>query len=691
MKNKWGKILFGGDYNPEQWPREIWKEDMRLFKLAGIDIATVNVFSWALNQPDEETFQFQWLDDVMDMLHENGIHACLATSTAAHPAWMASKYPDVLTVDTKGQKRMFGRRHNSCPNSPAYQKFSTKMASVLAERYKDHPAVLLWHVNNEYGWRCYCENCACEFREWLKERYGSLEALNRAWYTSFWGHTFYDWNEIVLPSSLSEHLDANHDKTAFQGISLDYDRFNSDSILKCYKLERDAIKAVIPDAMVTTNFQGNGTYKPLDYFKWAKELDVVALDTYPTNDMPMSRIAMRHDLMRGLKDGAPYMLMEQSPSQINWKDINPLKRPGVMRLWSYQAIARGAESVMFFQMRRSVGAYEQFHGAVIDHCGHENTRVFQECTELGQELQRLGDTLLNAKTSAKVAILFDWENWWSIEHSSGPSARLRYVEQIEKYYDALYDHNIQVDMIGTDTNLEEYEVVIAPVLYMLKPNYANKLEEFVERGGTLVTTFLSGIVDEHNLVTLGGYPGHLRKLLGIWIEEIDALFPDQSNSMVMVGQHSDLGIEGTFQCGHLCDLLHTEGADIEAVYGREFYAGKPVLTRNKFGKGEAWYIASDPEASFLSMFLKRITERKKINAILETPAGVEVTVREKEGQRYMFVLNHNDKPVSVHIGEEAQLDLLGARRIHGNTEIPEHGVLILQTTQSITSGIGERQ
>lgn len=677
MPRAWPKILYGGDYNPEQWPREIWEEDMRLFKLAGIDIATINVFSWALNQPNESTYSFEWLDDVMDLLHASGMYACLATGTAAHPAWMARQYPDVRTVTADGRKMKYGRRHNSCPNSPAYQKYSQAMAAKLAERYQDHPALLLWHVNNEYGWRCYCDNCESAFREWLKARYSTLEELNRAWYTSFWSHTFYDWDEIVLPNLLSEHLNRSQpDQTAFQGISLDYDRFNSDSILDCYKLERDAIKAVIPDAVVTTNFQSNGTYKPLDYFKWAKELDIIALDSYPANDMPMSQIAMRHDLMRGLKQGQPYLLMEQSPSQLNWKPVNPLKRPGVMRLWSYQAVARGAESVMFFQLRRSRGAFEKFHGAVIDHAGHEHTRVFRECAELGKELQMLGDTLLGAETESRVAILFDWDNWWALEHSSGPTQQLKYLPQIQKYYDAFYHRNVPVDMIGIEEDLGKYDIVIAPVFYMVKGGVAEKLESYVAGGGTFVTTFFSGIVNESDLVTLGGYPGELRKLLGIWVEEIDTLFPGQFNSMQLQG--SAAGFEGCYACGMLCELLHPETAEVAATYGSDFYQGMPALTRNAFGGGEAWYIAADPEDDFLAAFFRQLSERKNIVPVLETPPGVEAAVRVKNGVRYTFLLNHNEISSTIHLGQEQRQDLLTGMQVTGDLMLPAHGVSILK-------------
>lgn len=423
---------------------------------------------------------------------------------------------------------------------------------------------------------------------YLKERYQTLEQVNKAWNTNFWGHTFYDWDEIVLPSNLSEHWGNNN--STFQGISLDYSRFNSDSMLDCYRLEYDAIKKHIPDSVVTTNLMG--FFKQLDYFKWAKYMDIVSWDSYPGLATPVSFTAMAHDLMRGLKDGQPFMLMEQTPSQQNWQPYNSLKRPGVMRLWSYQSVAHGADTIMFFQLRRSIGACEKYHGAVIEHAGHENTRVFREVAELGKELQLLGDTTLDASVESKVAIVFDWDNWWAIEKSSGPTVALNYVDQIHKYYAAFFRRNIQVDIVSVDTDMSKYDIVLAPVLYMVKPGFAAKLEKYVAAGGTFLTTFFSGIVNENDLVTTGGYPGELRKLLGIWVEEIDALLPEQKNRIVLRETYGDL--QGEYGCGMLCDLLHSEGAEVIAEYGDDFYKGMPVVTRNTFGQGEAWYVASDP-------------------------------------------------------------------------------------------------
>ncbi|WJM10350.1 beta-galactosidase [Paenibacillus sp. PK1-4R] len=672
ISSKLPKMFYGGDYNPEQWDHETHLEDLRMFQLAGIDIATINVFSWALIQPDEVTYRFEELDQLINRLYENGVYICLATSTAAHPAWMAKKYPDVLRVDADGRKRKFGGRHNSCPNSPTYRKYAEKIADKLAERYKDHPAVLVWHISNEYGGECYCDNCEKAFRVYLKERYQTLEQVNKAWNTNFWGHTFYDWDEIVLPSNLSEHWGNNN--STFQGISLDYSRFNSDSMLDCYLLEYNAIKKHIPDSVVTTNLMG--FFKQLDYFKWAKYMDIVSWDSYPGLATPVSFTAMAHDLMRGLKDGQPFMLMEQTPSQQNWQPYNSLKRPGVMRLWSYQSVAHGADTIMFFQLRRSIGACEKYHGAVIEHAGHENTRVFREVAELGKELQILGDTTLDASVESKVAIVFDWDNWWAIEKSSGPTVALNYVDQIHKYYAAFFRRNIQVDIISVDTDMSKYDIVLAPVLYMVKPGFAVKLEKFVEAGGTFLTTFFSGIVNENDLVTTGGYPGELRKLLGIWVEEIDALLPEQKNRIVLKETYGDL--QGEYGCGMLCDLLHSEGAEVIAEYGDDFYKGMPVVTRNTFGQGEAWYVASDPDERFLDGLLGQLAAAKNVESLLETPEGVEVSARTKDGKPYLFVMNHNATTQSYDLGTAKAHDLLTNRELSRSVEIEARGVQLLE-------------
>lgn len=571
INKKLPSIYYGGDYNPDQWTEDVWQEDMRLFKLAGVNVITLPVFSWAKLEPKEGIYDFKWLDKVLNLAFENGIYVCLATSTAAQPAWMSLKYPEVLPVDFEGRKRKHGGRVNFCVNSKKYREMSGKLTRKLAERYKDHPGLLLWHVSNEYGNYCYCDVCAEEFRNWLKKSYGTIDELNKRWNMSFWGHTLYSFEKVTVPSGISEMWhDGGRERTNFQGMALDYNRFMSNSILECYLNEYNIIKEITPEVQVTTNLMG--TFKPLDYFNWSEHMDVVSWDSYPNLSDPMSNVALKHDLMRGLKNGQPFMLMEQTPSQQNWQAYNSLKRPGVMRSLSYQAIAHGADTILFFQLRRSIGACEKYHGALISHAGHENTRVFKECTQLGNELKVLGEKLLDSHLKARVAIIFDWDNWWAVELSSGPSIQLNYVDQIEKYYNAFYAMNVTVDLVRCDSDFSKYDILIGPVLYMVKPGVTKNIESFVENGGTFITTFFSGIVNENDLVTLGGYPGELRKLLGVWVEEIDALLPDAKNSMVIKETIGNLNTE--YSCGMICDIINLEGAKPLATYGKDFYQGK---------------------------------------------------------------------------------------------------------------------
>lgn len=664
---KHDKIAFGGDYNPEQWDEATWEEDMRLFKLAHIDTVTLNVFSWAALQPDENTYCFDKLDKIMKLVKDNGLKVVLATSTGAHPAWMAHRYPEILRTEFSGMKRKFGGRHNSCPNSLIYRKYSVRLAEKLAERYRDYDNIIAWHISNEYGGECYCENCEKAFRVWLKKKYGTIDELNRAWNTSFWGHTFYDWEEVVLPNLLSEHFE--YDRTMFQGISLDYRRFNSDSILECYRLEYEAVKKYTPDIPVTTNLMG--FYKALDYQKWAKYMDMVSWDNYPSNQDTPAQIALSHELMRGVGGGRPFLLMEQTPSVTNWLPYNALKRPGVMRLWSYQAVAHGADSVMFFQMRRSIGACEKYHGAIIDHVGNENTRVFREAAELGAELAALKDATLGTRGRRDAAILFDWDNWWSIEYSAGPSCLLKYRDEVQNYYSALYEQNIATDIIGMEDDFSGYRVIFAPILYMVKPGVDEKLKAFVAAGGTLVATFFSGYVDEHDLVTIGGYPGKLRELFGIWVEESDALPEGEKNHFTWEGERHEATL--------LCDLLHPEGAVCLASYEEDFYAGMPVLTRNAYGKGQAYYVAARSDAAFYRKLAAMLAKEAGIAPVLKTPHGVEATLRCNEKNEFLFLLNHEKIEQSVTLPKDGTELLTGQAERKGNQFVlPPYGVAILK-------------
>lgn len=678
-KKKVNKVLYGGDYNPEQWDQDIRDKDMELLSEAGVDIVTLNVFSWAALQKNESTYDFSDLDKIVEQVTENGMKICMATSTAAHPAWMARKYPDVLRVDFDGRKRKYGFRHNSCPNSPTFRKYSPLLAKKLAERYKNQENIVMWHISNEYGGACYCENCEKAFRVWLQKRYGSLEKLNHAWNSAFWSHTYYDWNEIVAPNNISEHV--NGGKSNFDGITLDYRRFMSDSILQNYIDEVEAIRSQIPDAPVTTNFMM--MFKELDYKKWAEHLDVIAWDSYPQRNTEPAYVAFNHDIMRGLKGGKPFMLMEQSPTVSSWLPVNTMKRPGVMRLISYQAMAHGADTVMFFQMRQSPGSCEMYHGAIIDHSGRNDTRNFKECKALGEELKNISDMTIGGRSHASVAIVFDWESWWALEEASGINDDLKYPDEVMNYYRAFYEMNIPVDIIGINDPIGGYSIVVAPCLYMLRDGFDEKLHDYVKNGGTLVTNLLTGHVTEDCRAILGGFPGNLTDMCGVWNEEIDMIYPDECNYFIYEGKR--------YEARLCCSVLRTEGATSLCNYEEDYYAGMPVMTRNGYGSGTVYYVGITSEPDFYRHLIKNIclnacvkdaTDSDIVEQSANRPSTLEIVARENSRGKLLYVMNHSNEQETICFTEDCKDILSGMLyRMGEKIEVKPRDVLIMKTVE----------
>ena len=667
------KIPFGGDYNPEQWPEQVWSQDYQLFDAARIDTVTVGVFTWTLTQPAPDVYDFSALDRIVERAAAEGRGICLATGTGAHPAWLAKAHPEVTRTDFEGRRHRYGQRHNSCPSSPVFRRLSAELARRVTRRYAGNPAVLAWHVGNEYGGACYCELCAAGFREWLRKRYDSLAALNRAWYTTFWSHTLTAWDEIEPPSALTEHW-RGPDHTAFQGITLDYLRFMSDAMLTNFLDEKAAIRESDPDTPVTTNFMG--LYRPIDYHRWAPYLDFASWDNYPPDDRSAARTALAHDLMRGLKDGQPFWLMEQTPSTTACRDVNPLKRPGVMRLWSWQAVAHGADAVLFFQMRASRGASEKYHGAVIGHAGRSDTRMFREVAQLGGELDRLGAATLGARTPARVALLFDWDSWWALEISDGPSRLVRYQQVVLAYYQALWDAGVDVDVVPVTAGLARYEVVVAPVLHMIKGDLARRLEAVATRGGSVLTTFLSGRVDEDDNAFLTDVPGPLGSLTGVRVDEWDAREPDFVNPVRLGTGDARVEVESRL----LFELVIPQGADVIGSYQADFYAGTPAVTRNAYGAGHGWYVAAGLDQAGVAWVIRQVLDRHNLTGPYPDVPGVETASRvAPDGSRLLFVLNHRAEPVDLP-APVAGVDLLTGDRLEPGRPLAlgPHGVLVIR-------------
>lgn len=663
-------MLYGADYNPEQWPEEVWDDDIRLMREAGVNVVSLGIFAWSRIQPTEGEWDFEWLDGVIDKLHAGGIQVNLATATASPPPWVSARYPEILPADENGATYWPGSRQHFAPSSPTYRRLAGDLVRRLAARYVQHPAVALWHVGNEYGCHLaadYSDAARDAYRDWLRARYTTVAALNEAWGTDFWSQRYADFDEI-FPPRLAPY---SHNPSSM----LDFRRFTSDMLLECYLMEREILLTAGATQPITTNFMG--PFKPADYSKWAPHMDVIADDCYPdpANPNRVRDAAFQRDLVRSLKRGVPWILMEQATDAVNWRPANPGKRPGVLAAETAQSIARGADGIMFFQWRQSRAGSEKFHSAMLPHAGTD-TETWRRVTELGARLAAL-PPLPAPGRDAPVALVFDWESWWAIEERDHPT-EIDYLAVLLEWYGGLHARGVMVDVVPPEKVDDRYRLAIAPALYLLRDEGAAALTSFVEGGGTLLAGPCSDIVDGRDQFRPGGFLTQLGPVLGVRFEDFGALGGATTGGTGVGAQTARvrrLSDTVRFHVGDavargalVAEAIDAVSAEVVATFVDGMNTGRPALTRNRHGAGQAWYVATMPDPAGVDAIVGAVVAASGVSPVIpDLPEGVEVARRGD----LVTVINHAVEPVEIFVeGMDAETGQSIGRR-----ELAPQGVL----------------
>lgn len=673
------RLLHGGDYNPDQWldHPEILEKDLELMKKSKSNTFSIGMFSWSQLEPREGEFHFEWLDKVMDDIYSIGGNVILATPSGARPAWMSKKYPEVLRTNDKREKMLHGGRHNHCFSSPVYREKIAIMNQKLVERYGNHPALFMWHISNEYSGECHCDYCQANFREWLKNKYGSLKSLNDAWWAPFWSHAYSDWSEIESPSSIGE--------TMVHGHNLDWKRFVTHQTIDFYEHEIKDLRRLTPEVPITTNFMADThdliPFQSLDYGQFAKHVDVISWDCYPAwhNDWETtadlaSKVGFINDQYRSMKQ-KPFLIMESTPSGVNWHDVNKMKRPGMHLLSSMQFIAHGSDSNLYFQWRKSRGSSEKFHGAVVDHDNSEENRVFQDVKAVGEALEKIKE-IKGSYKAAKVAILYDWENNWALNDAQGFSnASKRYPQTLQEHYRYFWNHDIAVEVVTSEADLSKYDLVLAPMMYLIREDVMTRFASFVSQGGILVSTYITGYVNENDLTYLGGWPQQLQEVFGISVKETDTLYPNDRNQLRYGEQ--------TFEIKDYCTILELGTAESLGYYEEDFYAKTPAVTKNNYGQGQAYFIGARTGLDFLEVIYDQIAKETTLanSWVIKGDKEVSVQSRDFDEESYYFVMNFSESNKMIEVASES-LDLITNTSKDCQLELKPYEVLLLKLKQN---------
>jgi len=671
-------MYFGCDYYPEHWPEERWEEDARMMKEAGFNVVRMGEFAWSKLEPKEGQFDFTWLDKAIEILGRYNIKTILGTPTAAPPPWLAKKYPEILRVDKQGIRTSFGGRRSYCPNSSVYHTYSQKIVSKMAEHYKDNENVVGWQIDNEFGGDrekglCYCKQCARSFRKWLRNKYETIDKLNQEWGTVFWSQIYTEWDEIPVP----RELETAHNPS----LLLDYRRFISDSYITYQKLQLDILRRICPDKFITNNLMG--LFNGIDYYKLARPLDFISWDNYPNlrfvgGEKSPVIVSLSHDLMRGLK-GKSFWVTEEQSGPSGWQCVDPTPYPGEIRLWTYQAIAHGAEGILYFRWRTSRFGTEQFWHGILDHSGIP-TRRYEEVKKVGWELKRIGEKITGLKFPQKVAMLTSYDEQWAFEIQPN-NPKFNYQEHFASYYRLLNAWNIPVDVVSTKEDLSKYKLVIAPSLFLISDEIAENLKNFVRKGGVLITTFRSGVKNWNNVAFDDLLPAKLTDLLGIQVIEYNSLSPAQKCEMELTHPQIE-SLRG--ECDIWCDIIRCKEAEIVGKYTQHYYKDQPCITANQFGKGYAVYIGTNPSLEIKKEILRWTLQKSGIKPSFQVDSeDLEIVLREKGNKNYLFFLNHSDKKHYIKL-DRSYLEVIENREYPKDSIIAMEpkGVRILCETQA---------
>jgi len=668
------RIWYGGDYNPDQWPEEVWDDDVRLMKKAGVNLVSVGIFSWAKIETSEGVYDFDWLDRIIDKLGEAGIAVDLASATASPPIWLTQAHPEVLWKDYRGDVCQPGARQHWRPTSPVFREYALKLCRAMAEHYKGNPYVVAWHVSNEYGCHNrfdYSEDAEHAFQQWCEERYGTIDAVNDAWGTAFWAQRMNDFSEIVPPRFIGDGNFMNPGKL------LDFKRFSSDALKAFYIAERDTLAEITPDLPLTTNFMVSASGSVLDYDDWGDEVDFVSNDHYfIPGEAHLDELAFSASLVDGIARKDPWFLMEHSTSAVNWREINYRKEPGQLVRDSLAHVAMGADAVCYFQWRQSKAGAEKFHSAMVPHAG-EDSAVFRDVCELGADLNKLSDEGILGSRLAKsrVAVVFDYESEWATEHTATPTQHVHHVDEPLAWFRALADQGVTADVVPVRGAWDGYEMVVLPSVYLLSEETTRRVRDYVVGGGRLVVTYYTGISDEKDHVWLGGYPGSIRDVVGVRVEEFMPMGDD------FTGVPDRLELSNGAVAHDIADVIGSvdESATVLATFKDNPWTGMdgvPAIVANTFGEGRSVYVGARLGREGLALSLPEILESLGMAEAGGSDGRVLHVEREgADGSRFVFSFNRTHETVRVPV--EGEVVVSSFVDVDGETaSIKPNGVIV---------------